>query len=364
MKRLITYLYEYHNGKKGSNAGFLKLDSRGNDCRVQLHLQGNRTEDEKGDVFIVVKQDREEGILLGEIRTLRGSCEGMWMIQRNQLLNSPYQFSQIQGIAIIFPSGRYLASSWVEDPDEDFMRGTFSVWKPNQEKIREERNIESEEQMQQKNSIDKEIPAEETEINAVLEETVLPEDPVKEEHFKESENLVEIEPVDSGNREKTDSHLNRINGNHPGKDSLQEEKSQAQAVPEQIRAASFTNQKAADNSQLTEEAEPVLQRIELNDIHKLPKRNWHLCNNSFLIHGFFNYHYLVLKKVSDHGITKMYLGVPGIYEKPERAMALLFGFSEFEEADRKNPAKQGNVSPKWEDIPEGTHGYWFCLLDV
>ena len=39
------------------------------------------------------------------------------------------------------------------------------------------------------------------------------------------------------------------------------------------------------------------QKIELNQIRELPSQNWHLCNNSFLMHGAFNYGYLLLKKV-------------------------------------------------------------------
>ena len=90
-----------------------------------------------------------------------------------------------------------------------------------------------------------------------------------------------------------------------------------------------------------------IRRIDLSDIKKLPSRNWYLCSNSFLLHGFFNYHYLIIKKVSREGKEKYYLGVPGIYEKPERVMATLFGFPEFERAEG---------APGF--------GYWLCLLDM
>lgn len=72
------------------------------------------------------------------------------------------------------------------------------------------------------------------------------------------------------------------------------------------------------------------QKMELNAIKNLPSPNWYLCNNRFLVHGFFNYGYLVLKKTTEAGGEKTYLGVPGIYEKPEMVMATLFGFPEFQ----------------------------------
>ena len=107
------------------------------------------------------------------------------------------------------------------------------------------------------------------------------------------------------------------------------------------------------------EEEPVsnkknYERINLVDIHSLPKRNWYLCNNSFLLHGFFNYNYLVIWKKKDCGVDRTYLGVPGIYERPERMMAMLFGFPEFEPEKELPP--NSNL--------EGVFGYWLCLLDI
>lgn len=72
------------------------------------------------------------------------------------------------------------------------------------------------------------------------------------------------------------------------------------------------------------------QKMELNAIKNLPSPNWYLCNNRFLVHGFFNYGYLILKKTTEADGEKTYLGVPGVYEKPEMVMATLFGFPEFQ----------------------------------
>jgi hypothetical protein len=91
------------------------------------------------------------------------------------------------------------------------------------------------------------------------------------------------------------------------------------------------------------------ERIEITDIRRLPRRNWCLCSNSFLVHGFFNYHYLILKTVEQNGQTERFLGVPGIYEQPERMMAMLFGFPEFERAQ-----------PDGSTDTNEFFGYWMC----
>ncbi len=104
------------------------------------------------------------------------------------------------------------------------------------------------------------------------------------------------------------------------------------------------------------------RRIDLSDIRKLPKRNWYLCNNSFLIHGFFNYHYLIVWECEERGEKRTYLGVPGIYERPERMMALLFGFPDFRLETDVMDEKCPQHSPKEEPI--GKFGYWLCPLEM
>ena len=99
-----------------------------------------------------------------------------------------------------------------------------------------------------------------------------------------------------------------------------------------------------------------LRRIGITDIRSLPKCNWKLCNNSFLVHGFFNYHYLILKTVENGDKKQQFIGVPGIYEQPERMMALLFGFPEFEAAE--------NNAGKPAASATGTFGYWMCPLSA
>ena len=45
-----------------------------------------------------------------------------------------------------------------------------------------------------------------------------------------------------------------------------------------------------------EDQEAECVQIELKHLRELPKRYWYLGNNSFLLHGFFNYHYLLVGK--------------------------------------------------------------------
>lgn len=68
----------------------------------------------------------------------------------------------------------------------------------------------------------------------------------------------------------------------------------------------------------------------------------HLANNSFLLHGFYNYRHLILGKeyrikAEESGKKEevFYLGVPGVFYEREKMVALMFGFEVFECAGGK-----------------------------
>ncbi|MBS7302618.1 MAG: hypothetical protein KIG50_00565 [Lachnospiraceae bacterium] len=70
-------------------------------------------------------------------------------------------------------------------------------------------------------------------------------------------------------------------------------------------------------------------RIALEDIYHLKEEYHVLRNNQFLLHGYYNYHYLILGK-KDGKETGYWLGVPGIYHEREKMAARMYGFEKFE----------------------------------
>ena len=53
-------------------------------------------------------------------------------------------------------------------------------------------------------------------------------------------------------------------------------------------------------------------------------------NNSFLLHGYYNYDHLILTKIERRGEVSYYIGVPGNYYEREKQVAIMFGFDSFE----------------------------------
>ncbi len=90
--------------------------------------------------------------------------------------------------------------------------------------------------------------------------------------------------------------------------------------------------------------------IKPQDIGILPRENWIYGNNSFLLHGYYNYRHLILAKLNNpHGEPRYLLGVPGHYFSNEKHMASMFGFPNF-------------VLAKKQPEEDGRFGYWYTDL--
>ena len=92
-----------------------------------------------------------------------------------------------------------------------------------------------------------------------------------------------------------------------------------------------------------------VRKIQRKDMVCPPRCEWRHANNSFLIHGYYNYHHLILTVRDD----RLKLGVPGVYHPQEEKAAESFGFPEFipaEELDLKLTDEEKNDREKF--------GYW------
>lgn len=77
-ERMICYLYEYQDGHKGANVGYVKLEKRGEKCRVLIQMR-------RADLATLPQaalfQQEKTGVLLipiGVMRDNNGSMKGQY----------------------------------------------------------------------------------------------------------------------------------------------------------------------------------------------------------------------------------------------------------------------------------------------
>lgn len=99
---------------------------------------------------------------------------------------------------------------------------------------------------------------------------------------------------------------------------------------------------------LPEERAEDFRTAEPADLLDFGEPGRRLINNSFLLHGYYNYGHLLI--ICDRENGHRYLGVPGDFSMQERMMASLFGFPEFQNIETFE-RKQGNT------------GYWLRRIE-
>ena len=339
MKRFVTYLYEYERTIRGRNVGFIRNDIRNDCCRMEIHIRGLERIKEKAPIFIIVRDSECIGIPAGEVVISQGVGNACLELRGNRIGKTDYSVNNIQAVIVRYNGGKMLMGCYVQHPAGDLLSGTFTKWEaqatpasptPDPDAARGVENDSAELYPNSQNDLGTEIDSADL-------------------YPKQTNNL---------SMESNSGDLYPYANNSQGTEAKAEE-----ICP--------TSEEAAQS--------PIYKRIAITDIRSLPSRNWHLCNNSFLVHGFFCYHYLILKTINAPDGAKMYLGVPGIYASQERMMALLFGFNDFEIATDNMMGKSDTSDIKYSSAAQndsgdktnsdsqpsaGDFGYWLCPLET
>ena len=339
MKRFVTYLYEYDRTIRGRNVGFIRNDIRNDCCRMEIHIRGLERIKEKAPIFIIVRDSECIGIPAGEVVISQGVGNACLELRGNRIGKTDYSVNNIQAVIVRYNGGKMLMGCYVQHPAGDLLSGTFTKWEAQA------------------------TPASPT-----------PDPDAARGVDSNSSDLYPNSRSDLG-IENDSADLYPKNPNNLGT-----ENNSGDLYP-YANNSQGTEAKAEEICPTSEEAaqSPIYKRIAITDIRSLPSRNWHLCNNSFLVHGFFCYHYLILKTINAPDGAKMYLGVPGIYASQERMMALLFGFNDFEIATDNMMGKSDTSDIKYSSAAQndsgdktnsdsqpsaGDFGYWLCPLET
>ena len=322
MKRFVTYLYEYDRTIRGRNVGFIRNDIRNDCCRMEIHIRGLERIKEKAPIFIIVRDSECIGIPAGEVVISQGVGNACLELRGNRIGKTEYSVNNIQAVIVRYNGGKMLMGCYVQHPAGDLLSGTFTKW----------------------------------------EAQATPASPTPDPDAARG--------VDSNSGDLYPNPQNDL-GTESNSGDLYPYANNSQGTEAKAEEICPTSEEAAQS--------PIYKRIAITDIRSLPSRNWHLCNNSFLVHGFFCYHYLILKTINAPDGAKMYLGVPGIYASQERMMALLFGFNDFEIATDNMMGKSDTSDIKYSSAAQndsgdktnsdsqpsaGDFGYWLCPLET
>lgn len=307
MERFITYMYAYENRTKGRNVGFVKVECRKDTCALEIHIRNLGRFSGKCRTYLLMDEN-VIGIELGTMIISYGQGQAIYYFDRNDIEQSGYRLEQVKAVRVECGSQEFLASCWSEEAGNWIAQDISAFMKS--ENMQADNVLQLEKGANQNTN---------STMNSNLHTGILQNE--------------SVQPNMAANNMPHNGVYNPARAN--------QQESNAQFNP------GYYNSESGNLSQLENTAsqspQPQIDRIDLADIRRLFPTKQYYANNSFVIHGFMNYSHLIVKTEDN----KKYLGVPGIYEKPEEMMAKLFGFTEF--VDEKTHS---------ESQTEGAFGYW------
>lgn len=342
-KRFVAYVYEYNKDKKGENRGFVKVESKGGQCKIDIQLRyPGLTADIPCKVFAFIREkNRLKGILLWETRTVRDGVKSSREFKGEILGRENYRLEDFSGMVILLEEGGFYGTEWDDLPIDP---GVFEEESQTQKKVKEQKMMESKPReellLEQGNILQDDIEETKEKISLTGErggrEEIVQEEVVQEEEVQEEE--VQKEEVQE----------EEIKEKEMGEEVNPEERVQKGEV--QVEAAQVCQKEAEDSREYPVFMDGEIincRKIEPREFSCLNRRDWPLRNNRFLQYGYYNFGYLIIGRMRESG--KYILGVPGAYDQQERFMANMFGFPHFK------------IS-KTVQVPEGKGGYWYRLI--
>lgn len=353
-QKFVTYINLYEENSKIRSLGFAKIEKRGEQCKMEIHMRGTGYTGISCPVYLFVRRDRQmEGISLGKIQIMNGVGDGRFFMDGTNINKSGYNLEEIGGFLIFVNEKVMFASQW---DDQEIIREHFYL--PEKETGNKMENAGNKqlanpdiplENKDQENTSSSPENYEHTNTLDDAEHTPMTQESNSEginDSFSTAENIANNQSV------------NRTN--HAKRPVIKATEAAAQRARQSIQA--IQEQPWEQKWQFILENYPVLTpfegeeeilciHLELKDLRLLPKRYWYLGNNSFLLHGFFNYRYLILGTMKKGEKREWFIGVPGVFQSQEKVMAAIFGFPEYK-------------SEKACTQKTGQFGYWYRFMDL
>lgn len=360
--RLVAYIYSYDNGRKNLNSGFARVEVRNDNIKFRINMKTSEPDSYSiwGIYLFFRKEKHVCGIKLGEMSIKNGVGEFAYIGNATDIEKSGIGFEQIKGIFLISGQSRELmfASEWDDEGfDTDAIR-LEDVWQKQgevrwymSEKIdRYDDSGISEEH----DTVAKETESETIESKILHETKFRTAEVINEtrdtyekdtrensaESYKEKDDYEEGYYKNVNYNENNDYNKNDEYDKNDETDKYYEMPDQFNRMWELLSRDKEKQFLFADD-----ELYDVVE-ITPDDIDKMPNTNWHLKNNSFVNHGFYNFRHLIAGKMYNDGNSGYFIGVPGIYNRRERSIASMYGFNRFKFSMRS-------------DMRLNQFGYWY-----
>ncbi|MBR1770674.1 MAG: hypothetical protein IJ747_01445 [Lachnospiraceae bacterium] len=319
-ERKIRYLDYIENGERVRGAGFVKIERRDELCNISLQVSGLYRKDRFTRPFLLVGEEGEKELYKlqltdGGIKTYFGGLDS------NDLGGQGISYEALCGIRIPISEGKEIRC----------------IWKTAEGSRQEVAEVPEESRQEV---------AELSEIVAV---------PAESGDRSDAESVGETQ-FDADGMESQVSDTGEVDTGRPDTGETDTGRPDMCSTNADLSAEDYIPQESEQNMVLQEHKWEQLWMIYPHirpfsddreyltigpgDFVLLQENSYRLVNNSFLLHGYYEFHHLLLMRMGPYTNPRYYIGVPGNLYERDKQSAILFGFQGFECANE--PAEEGD----------------------
>ncbi len=376
-QKKIIYLDYVERENKIKNGGVIKWEARGEESRVQIHIRGLYPTDScRGELMLL---SEGEGHPADTIYLQYGTAEYVGIWHNENLAGTGIPYEGCDGIIIKLSETRFLRGIW-RNWEKQKAEAPKTAPQNEPEPAMHAAAQTAEEPMAVVQTMGP-VSAAQTVLDA-YDDTVLEPQPMpgNEELRQDAAPAGEIQPDLPPHEPATEVPQPMPETEEPRQDEpgAEEQPEPQQAIPpaeeeaqsheeEPVTEAPFLrSQRKMQAGQISPNKWEQLNRIypkiqPFGDVREylsiapcdfviLSEHYQEMVQNSFLLHGYYNYGHLILTKIKEGIDDNYYLGVPGVYYEREKQAALLFGFEGFE--------GDGDA------VQDGSFGYYMKRVEI
>lgn len=403
-QKKIIYLDYVERENKIKNGGVIKWEARGEESRVQIHIRGLYPTDScRGELMLL---SEGEGYPADTIYLQYGTAEyaGIW--HNENLAGTGIPYEGCDGIIIKLSETRFLRGIWrnrekhkaetpetapQNEPEPAILAAAQTAEEPistaqHQEPTAAEQTMEP-------------ISVAQTVLDAYDDTMLEPQPMPGNEEMRQDEPGVEVQPMPEAEEMPQDAApageiqpdlpphepATEVLQPMPETEEPQQVEPEAEEQPEPQQAIPPAEEEAQSHEEEPASEAPFLRSQRKMQAGQISPNKWEQLNriypkiqpfgdvreylsiapcdfvilsehyqemvqNSFLLHGYYNYGHLILTKIKEGIDDNYYLGVPGVYYEREKQAALLFGFEGFE--------GDGDA------VQDGSFGYYMKRVEI
>lgn len=376
-QKKIIYLDYVERENKIKNGGVIKWEARGEESRVQIHIRGLYPTDScRGELMLL---SEGEGYPADTIYLQYGTAEyaGIW--HNENLAGTGIPYEGCDGIIIKLSETRFLRGIW-RNREKQKAEAPETAPQNESESAMLAAAQTAEESMAVVQAMGP-VSAAQTVLDA-YDDTVLEPQPMpgNEELRQDAAPAGEIQPDLPPHEPATE-----VPQPMPETEEPQQVEPEAEEQPEPQQAIPPAEEEAQSHEEEPASEAPFLRSQRKMQAGQISPNKWEQLNriypkiqpfgdvreylsiapcdfvilsehyqemvqNSFLLHGYYNYGHLILTKIKEGIDDNYYLGVPGVYYEREKQAALLFGFEGFE--------GDGDA------VQDGSFGYYMKRVEI